>query len=206
MTTALATRTLGELEAEIDENLPTFLVVGRALLEIQQRQLYKPQYASFAEYCAKRFNIQHSRAYQLMDAAKTAKGMSTSVDKETHLRELKRLPAEQRDEAYAEAGDQPTQRAVREVVDRRLPDWKPKSANRRPQQQPVEWDGKEDWERDADRGPVPDTTTTELTDAIATLASSNLNSIAFMDSLPPSIRSSVRDQVENAIKWLTAAL
>ena len=42
------------LEEIITEGLPTFVKVGRALLQNRDRKLYRNDYATFAEYCEKK--------------------------------------------------------------------------------------------------------------------------------------------------------
>ncbi|HWY87993.1 MAG TPA: hypothetical protein VNX28_14775 [Gemmataceae bacterium] len=49
---------------------PTFEAIGRDLLEIDRRQLFRPTYATFIEYLRRRWKICRSRAYQLRAAAK----------------------------------------------------------------------------------------------------------------------------------------
>jgi hypothetical protein len=63
-------RDLYELETTIANGFSKFLEVGNALLEIQARKLYQDDgYATFEQYCAKRWSISRSQAYRMIQAA-----------------------------------------------------------------------------------------------------------------------------------------
>ncbi len=60
-----------ELEGVIERGLSTFVEVGRALLEIQERRLYRAAgYETFAEYVEKRWDLSSAHAYRQIEAAK----------------------------------------------------------------------------------------------------------------------------------------
>ena len=60
---------LEELERVIDENFRGFVLVARALIEINQTQLYRnDEGRTFEQYCKVMFDLSRRRAYQLMDA------------------------------------------------------------------------------------------------------------------------------------------
>jgi len=109
--TRTETNRLEELETAIERGLPTFLVVGAALLEIRDDRLYRERCATFEDYCRLRWGISRQRAYQLMDAAtvcEDGQDLSTNVDKpttEAQARVLKRLPAEMRPAAMQKAAE-----------------------------------------------------------------------------------------------------
>jgi hypothetical protein len=63
--------TLKECEAVIERSLRIF-VVGEALREIRDSQLYTARYASFDDYCLKRWSIAHRQAERLISAAEVA--------------------------------------------------------------------------------------------------------------------------------------
>ena len=66
----MTNRDLIELETTIQNGFSKFLEVGNALLEIQQRRLYQDDgYATFEQYCAKRWSISRSQAYRMIQAA-----------------------------------------------------------------------------------------------------------------------------------------
>ena len=47
---------LHKLEKTIEEGLRTFTAVGRALLEIRDDQLYRPDYGTFEDYCREKWD------------------------------------------------------------------------------------------------------------------------------------------------------
>jgi hypothetical protein len=60
-----------ELERVIERGLGTFVEVGRALLEIQRRRLYRAAgYETFAEYVEKRWDLSSAHAYRQIEASK----------------------------------------------------------------------------------------------------------------------------------------
>ena len=95
MTSELSTMQLPELEAIIERGLASFIEVGNALIEIRDGRMYGSEYETFEEYVDKRFGFTRQRAYQLIDATKTAAEMSKIFDTvslpvtESHVRALK---------------------------------------------------------------------------------------------------------------------
>jgi hypothetical protein len=60
-----------ELEQVIERGLGTFVDVGHALLEIQQRRLYRAAgHRTFADYVAKRWDLSSAHAYRQIEASK----------------------------------------------------------------------------------------------------------------------------------------
>jgi hypothetical protein len=59
-------------EATISAGLQTFYEVGNALLAVRDARLYRRDFASFEEYCRKRWGMGASRARQLIGAAGVA--------------------------------------------------------------------------------------------------------------------------------------
>jgi hypothetical protein len=60
-----------ELEQVIEHGLGTFVDVGRALLEIQGRRLYRGAgHRTFADYVARRWDLSPSHAYRQIEASK----------------------------------------------------------------------------------------------------------------------------------------
>jgi hypothetical protein len=55
-----------ELEAIVETHLETFLTVGRALAEIRSRRLYRQQFATFEDYCVKRWGFGGARGLDLL--------------------------------------------------------------------------------------------------------------------------------------------
>lgn len=130
MSTALARSEesrLVELEATIERGFNTFVEVGAALMEIRESGLYGAEYGTFENYCKQRWSLKQSRAYQLMDAAKTVgilQQTSTMVElpaTERVARELASISEPDRvREVWAETvdrhGPEPTATEVREVA------------------------------------------------------------------------------------------
>lgn len=129
MSAAVVVSRLVELEAVIERGLTTFIEVGQALMEIRDQRLYRAEYATFEDYCSKRWLISRPRAYQLMDAAKVAGVLSTTVDtmpgSEAVARELAPLidapeaMVEMWQQTVDEHGPEPTAAEVRGVVRRK---------------------------------------------------------------------------------------
>jgi hypothetical protein len=64
-------RRFAELELVIERGLGTFVEVGRALLEIQERRLYRGAgHRTFADYVAKRWDLSSAYAYRQIEASK----------------------------------------------------------------------------------------------------------------------------------------
>jgi hypothetical protein len=103
-----------ERERTIEVGRKTFLDVGGALVDIRDYRdglLYK-SYGTFDAYCKERWDLGHSHAYRLMDAAEIYRSLSPRGDKspdldlpetEKQLRSLKKLPAKLRLKAWQNA-------------------------------------------------------------------------------------------------------
>lgn len=120
------------LEGVIREGLDTFYEVGKALMEIKERGLYKAVCSTFEAYVQIRWKMSRSRADQHIDAAATVllldrpTATATIValpENEAQVRPLTTLPAEKRAEAWTEAveesGGKPTAKDVQRAVDKR---------------------------------------------------------------------------------------
>lgn len=89
-------------EQVIERGLATFVDVGTALLEVRDSRLYRAEFATFEAYCAERWGLKQSRAYQLIDAAKALTNLKSSTivelpANEAQARELTQFtPDEQR--------------------------------------------------------------------------------------------------------------
>lgn len=87
------------LEGIIQKNLMSFCEVGRALMEIRDRELYKVKnggaYGTFEAYCRGAWDFNRAHAYRLMDSAKVIETLSPVGDispvNERQLRPLTRL-------------------------------------------------------------------------------------------------------------------
>lgn len=69
-----------QLEGIIHAGLAPFQAVGSALMEIREAGLYKATHPTFEAYCAERWGISKSRAYQLITATEIVDRISTVVD------------------------------------------------------------------------------------------------------------------------------
>ena len=76
---------LARLETIVDHGLTGFVQVGNALLEISDRRLYRETHATFAEYCATKWQMSARRAYQLCEAAEVVNSLPESVKHVSHL-------------------------------------------------------------------------------------------------------------------------
>lgn len=130
---------LFEHEKVIEQGLASFIDVGNSLIAIKADKKYRHVgYATFEDYCQQRWGITRERGRQLVVAATIVDAMPTTVGiptptRESQVRPLAAVPAEERADVWAEAveaagGDQPTARQVEEVVERRKPMPVPKPA------------------------------------------------------------------------------
>ncbi len=87
-----------ELEKTVEAGRQTFIAVGTALAEIRDTRLYKADFATFDEYCDKRWGFTRAHAHRLIEAASLAKEMSPvgDIPNERTARELARVPAVER--------------------------------------------------------------------------------------------------------------
>jgi hypothetical protein len=121
-------RDLYELETTIANGFAKFLDVGNALLEIQARKLYQDDgYATFEQYCAKRWSISRSQASRMIQAAEVVGYLRADPDvplpiHEAQTRVLARLkePEAMRavwDEVVDEYGETVSAPKVRDAAD-----------------------------------------------------------------------------------------
>jgi len=126
-----AIRTLAECEAIVDRGLSTFVEVGRALLEIRDRRLYREAgFSSFDGYCRERWGWSRQHAYRLIDGGRVAELVSPAGDSspvERVARELVPLARADEDAAVAlwaelraSHGDHVTADLVRDLVHQHL--------------------------------------------------------------------------------------
>lgn len=100
---------LERLETVIKTNIGAFYDVGRALMEIRDKGLYRDVlgYETFEAYCKARWDFSRQRAYQFIDSATVKENVSTIVDiapvTESQTRPLARLEPDQQREAWAKA-------------------------------------------------------------------------------------------------------
>jgi len=101
---------LEELEIIINRSLQSFYEVGRALMEIRDKGLYRDVlgYDTFEAYCKGRWNFQRTYAYHLIASVEVIDDLSSKDDiqkpsNQLQTRPLEKLSAEQRCEAWQRA-------------------------------------------------------------------------------------------------------
>lgn len=102
---------LEQLEGVIQKNISAFYEVGRALMEIRNKELYKikngGEYQTFEAYCRVVWDFNRAHAYRLMDSAQTIEILSPIGDikptTESQTRPLSKLEPEQQREAWKKA-------------------------------------------------------------------------------------------------------
>lgn len=93
----LALRQQSELESRetiVADGLRTFVDVGRALMEIRDKRLYKEHFQTFESYCRKRWSFTKTYANQQIAAACAVDGLATIAvkpDRESQVRPLLKL-------------------------------------------------------------------------------------------------------------------
>lgn len=102
------TAELEQLENVIKQNIGAFYEVGRALMEIRDKGLYKDVlgFQTFEEYCKARWDFSRQRAYQLIESVTVKNNLSTPVDiqiTEYQIRPLSKLEPAQQREAWKKA-------------------------------------------------------------------------------------------------------
>lgn len=63
---------LAALETIIHTGQQSYVAIGKALAEIQEKRLYKHRYATFELYCEKRWGFERQQAYNYIAAAQVA--------------------------------------------------------------------------------------------------------------------------------------
>ena len=100
---------LEQLETVIKQNIGAFYEVGRALMEIRDKGLYRDVlgYDTFEAYCKHRWDFNRAYAYRLMGSAQVIDAVSPigiqSPDNERQTRPLARLEPDQQREAWQKA-------------------------------------------------------------------------------------------------------
>lgn len=124
-----AAASLEDLEAIISRGISAFIETGNALREIRERQLYEG-FATFEDYCLKRWGWHRRYGDRLIDAAIVAENLSPIGLKprtETQARELARLsPDRQREVAATINFKEATQAQIRDRVQQELQTMKSK--------------------------------------------------------------------------------
>lgn len=99
---------LANCEEVIASGLQTFFEVGQCLAHIRDRRLYRREFATFEEYCRRRWDMSKIHAYRLLHGAAvrselSRQGISPLPDAESQVRPLTNLPAKQQSQAWIRA-------------------------------------------------------------------------------------------------------
>lgn len=111
---------LAKLESIIATGLGGFREAGKALLRVKKRRLYAPQYASWDDYCRRRWGFTARRANQLIAAARHIGQFPGTIvpANEGQARELLRVPSvaqRQRILQQFSTSRRPTAQAIRQA-------------------------------------------------------------------------------------------
>jgi hypothetical protein len=94
-------------EKIIQRTKGAFVECGLALARIRDGKLYRSEYETFEGYCSDKWGWGRQRAYQLIEAAETAKGLPRNVNNclqnEGQARELSKVPKDDREEVLEKA-------------------------------------------------------------------------------------------------------
>lgn len=129
---------LERLEQVIERGIATFIEVGAALHQIQSQRLYRQKHDSFEAYLASRWNFKRAHAYRLINAYRALETIQDEDGKnlaESHVRQLVRLPEDQRAEALRRAKELAgketrTAKHIQQAVDAMLGKTKKKSPSK----------------------------------------------------------------------------
>lgn len=133
---------LGRYEAVIQRGIDTFFDVGRALIAIRDKGLFRGAHATFGEYCRERWGIGRNYAYKVMSAAEVVENLESVCtivpSNEAQARPLTKLEPEQQRRAWSDAveyagGDQPTAKQVEKAAVKFA---EPKPAATKPEREP----------------------------------------------------------------------
>src|SRR5262252_6500849 len=120
---------LAQCERVIERGMQSFIEVGNALLKIRDELLYRGEYATFEDYCLKRWKWHRRYVDRQIQAAKVVQNLSPiglKPETEGQARELTRLPPAQQRQAWNAAlklcaNGIPTARQIAAVVDQISP-------------------------------------------------------------------------------------
>lgn len=106
--TSLECEELKKCEDLIQIGLSTFFEIGKALLTIRQRRLYRATHATFESYCLEKWQIGRSYAFRMIGAAERLMLLRSGTEislpsNEYQIRPFLRLPPERFVEAWRQA-------------------------------------------------------------------------------------------------------
>lgn len=123
MSDALSVLERSELEScekLIQDNLPQFELVGRALLVIRNKKLYRTAYRRFEDYLRDRWSMTRVHAHRLIIESEMAESLPEGAKpaNERQARELAKVPASDRPGVMAEVkgGGKTTAAAIAQIA------------------------------------------------------------------------------------------
>jgi hypothetical protein len=131
--------TLEELEAVVATGLESFAAAGRALAAIKDRRLYR-EVGTWSQYLETRWHLTNDYATKLINAAIIAteladRGLPVPL-RESHARELSRVPTEHQPEVWqeslAEVNNDPAAVTAELIADKATKHRKPKARRKAP--------------------------------------------------------------------------
>jgi hypothetical protein len=157
--TKTETASLADCEQIIERGMATFIDVGRALLQIRDKRLYRGAHASFEAYCKERWDFDQSYGHRMANSAKVVEVLEHSPIGKSHLptceaqvRPLTALEPSEVPDVWREVVDRAgKERITAKLVDEVVKWWKSPSDDRR-EAEPVAVDDTQerDLESDAD--------------------------------------------------------
>jgi len=103
----IETNRLKKLEEIIERGQNTFMLVGKAVMEVKLTRLWRQDYHSWDEYCAKRWGWTRQRVHQIEKSSETVgllpENVAQMVDNEKAARELANVPEDKREEVVRKA-------------------------------------------------------------------------------------------------------
>jgi len=132
--------TLEELEAVVATGLESFAAAGRALAEIKDRKLYRREVGTWSKYLETRWHLTPDYASKLITAAMIANELAANglpaPLRESHARELSRVPTEHQPEVWqeslAEVNFDPAAVTAELIADKATKHRKPKARRKAP--------------------------------------------------------------------------
>ena len=132
--------TLEELEAVVATGLESFALAGRALAEIKDRKLYRREIGTWSKYLETRWHLTPDYASKLITAAMIANELAANglpaPLRESHARELSRVPTEHQPEVWqeslAEVNNDPAAVTAELIADKATKHRKPKARRKAP--------------------------------------------------------------------------
>jgi hypothetical protein len=95
------------LEKIVQKGVKSFLEVGKALLQIHSRKLYREKYTSWEGYLEERWNLSRSHGYRLVHAGEVAENLSHARDTIEMpgrlVEQLAKLPPDEQRRIFAQA-------------------------------------------------------------------------------------------------------